>query len=143
MRPQFEAEGITLTAAAPPALPRVLADYDRMQQVLLNLAANALYYTAAGGAVRIEAGEADGQVRIAVVDDGIGIPPEHLGHIFERFYRVDKSRSRAAGGSGIGLTIARRLTEAHGGRIDVESEPGHGSRFTVTLPAIAAAQTVA
>ncbi len=144
MRTQFEAEGIALTASVPPALPRVLADYDRMQQVLLNLVANALYYTAAGGAVCIEAGEADGQVRIAVVDDGIGIPPEHLGHIFERFYRVDKSRSRAAGGSGIGLTIAKRLIEAHDGRIAVESEPGHGSRFTVTLPAIApAAQTVA
>ncbi len=144
MRPQFEAEGITLTAAVPPALPRVRADYDRMQQVLLNLIANALYYTSAGGAVCIEAEEADGQVRIAVVDDGIGIPPEHLEHIFERFYRVDKSRSRAAGGSGIGLTIAKRLTEAHGGRIGVESEPGHGSRFTVTLPAIATTtQTVA
>jgi signal transduction histidine kinase len=79
-------------------------------------------------------------VRITVIDNGIGIAPQHLPHVFTRFYRVDKSRSRAAGGAGIGLTIARRLTEAHGGTIAVESASGRGSRFAVTLPAAPAAR---
>ena len=139
MRPQFEAKDIALTVALPPGLPGVLADHDRMQQVLLNLLDNALHYTPPGGAVCIEATETGAAVRIAVIDNGIGIAPEHLPHVFTRFYRVDKSRSRAAGGAGIGLTIARRLTEAHGGTIAVESTPGRGSRFAVTLPAAPAA----
>src|SRR6185312_12999104 len=94
MRTQAEAKDISLSAQAPPFLPRVLADRDRMQQVLLNLIDNALHYTPPGGAVRIEATSAGAQVRIAVIDNGIGIPPEHLPHVFTRFYRVDKSRSR-------------------------------------------------
>jgi signal transduction histidine kinase len=126
--------------ALPPGLPGVLADHDRMQQVLLNLLDNALHYTPPGGAVCIEATETGTAVRIAVLDNGIGIAPEHLPHVFTRFYRVDKSRSRAAGGAGIGLTIARRLTEAHGGTIAVESTPGRGSRFAITLPAAPAAR---
>lgn len=134
MRPQFEARGVALSAAVPDRLPRVLADHDRMQQVLLNLVDNALCFTPPGGVVRIEATAAGDHARIAVVDNGIGIAPQHLAHIFKRFYRVDKSRSRAAGGAGIGLTIARRLVEAHGGAIAVESTPGQGCRFTVTLP---------
>jgi signal transduction histidine kinase len=148
MRPQCEAKGVRLTAVVAPGTPCVLADHDRMQQVLLNLVVNALHYTPSGGAIHIEAGVAPrgaeesnaaaAPVRIAVVDTGIGIPPEHLPHVFTRFYRVDKSRSRAAAGAasgaGIGLTIARRLSEAHGGSLTVESEPGRGSRFTVTLP---------
>ena len=142
MRPQCEAKGVTLTAAVAPGTPRVLADHDRVQQVLLNLVDNALHYTPAGGSIRIEAGVGPREtaagdeppVRIVVVDTGIGIPSEHLPHVFTRFYRVDKSRSRGAGGAGIGLTIARRLTEAHGGTLTAESEPGHGSRFTITLP---------
>jgi len=142
MRPQCEAKGVTLTATVAPGAPRVLADHDRIQQVLLNLVDNALHYTPAGGSIGIEAGVgprgagagAGSPVRIAVVDTGIGIPSEHLPHVFTRFYRVDKSRSRRVGGAGIGLTIARRLTEAHGGTLTAESEPGHGSRFTITLP---------
>ena len=142
MRPQCEAKGVTLTAAEAPGTPRVLADHDRIQQVLLNLVDNALHYTPAGGSIRVEAGVGPREtgagdeppVRIVVVDTGVGIPPEHLPHVFTRFYRVDKSRSRRAGGAGIGLTIARRLTEAHGGTLTAESEPGHGSRFTITLP---------
>lgn len=136
MRPQFEAKGVSLNAMAPPSLARVPADVDRMQQVLLNLTANALQYTPPGGSVCIEAVAQGATVAISVVDTGIGIAPEHLPHIFTRFYRVDKSRSRAAGGTGIGLTIARRLTEAHGGSISVESTAGQGSRFTVTLPTV-------
>ncbi len=138
MRPQFEAKNVALSAIIPNDLPLALADQDRIQQVLLNLLDNALHYTPSGGAVCIEAAQADGEVQIAVADNGIGIDPQHLPHIFTRFYRVDKSRSRAAGGAGIGLTIARRLTEAHEGTIMVESTPEHGSRFTITLPAVQA-----
>ena len=136
MRPQFEAKGVALSAAVPDRLERVLADHDRMQQVLLNLVDNALHYTPPGGMVRVEAASAGDAVRLDVTDSGIGIAPEHLPHIFERFYRVDKSRSRAAGGAGIGLTIARRLVEAHGGTISAESTPGRGCRFTITLPVV-------
>lgn len=143
MRPQFEAKNVDLSALIPDDLPLALADQDRIQEVLLNLLDNALHYTPSGGAVCIEAAQADGQVQIAVADNGVGIAPEHLPHIFTRFYRVDKSRSRAAGGAGIGLTIARRLTEAHEGTISVESTPGRGSRFTVTLPAVPAVSYIA
>ncbi|HZD55164.1 MAG TPA: ATP-binding protein, partial [Anaerolineales bacterium] len=100
-----------------------------------NLAGNALQYTPSGGKVILSAHAQDGEIHIAVSDNGIGIPPEHLPHLFTRFYRVDKSRSRAGGGSGIGLTIARHLVEAHGGRIwVVSSGSGQGSTFTFTLP---------
>jgi histidine kinase len=119
-----------------PGLPRVLADEDRIVQVLTNLTGNALQHTPENGKVTIIASRADGEAQISVHDTGIGIPPEHLPHIFDRFYRVDKSRSRrAGGGSGIGLTIARALVEAHGGRIWAESPgEGQGSTFTFTLP---------
>jgi len=114
---------------------RVLADEDRMIQVLTNLAGNALQYTPEGGRVTISAKQIEGQARISVQDTGIGIPPEHLPLIFDRFYRVDRSRSRLQGGSGIGLTIARYLVEAHGGRIWAQSEgEGRGSVLHLTLP---------
>jgi signal transduction histidine kinase len=105
-------------------------------QVLTNLAGNALQYTPEGGRVTISAKQINSEIQIAVRDTGIGIPPEQLTHIFDRFYRVDKSRSRqAGGGSGIGLTIARALIEAQGGRIWAESAgQGKGSTFTFTLP---------
>lgn len=144
MRPQADRKGISLTTTIEGASsPYVLADYDRMQQVLLNLVANALQYTAEGGAVRIDIvpDPTAGVVRLSVVDDGEGILPEHLPNVFTRFYRVDKSRSRAAGGSGIGLTIARRLIEAHGGTIEATSTPGKGSIFTITLPRVDDTQT--
>lgn len=132
---QYEAKGVGLRTTAPDNLPSILVDEDRIGQVLLNLAGNALQYTQAGGSVGIEAAIVENEVRISVVDSGIGISAEHLPNLFTRFYRVDKSRSRAGGGSGIGLTIARHLVEAHGGRIWAESPgPGKGSRFTFTLP---------
>jgi histidine kinase len=136
LTPQFEARGITPQLAAAPDLPRVLADEDRIVQVLTNLTGNALQHTLEGGKVLIAAKKSDSEVQISVRDTGIGIPPEHLPHIFDRFYRVDKSRSRrAGGGSGIGLTIARALIEAHGGRIWAESAgQGQGSTFTFSLP---------
>lgn len=132
----FEEKQITLTLSLPADLPPVLADEDRLTQVLTNLLGNALAYTPAGGTVTVSAQRRGGEVQVAVKDSGVGIPPEHLPHIFDRFYRVDKSRSRGAGGgSGIGLTIARHLVESHGGRIQVESAgENKGSTFTFTLP---------
>ena len=132
---QFAEKGVILETDLPADLPPVLADEDRVGQVLLNVAGNALQYTPAGGRVRVTAQRHGNEVHIAVSDTGIGIPPEHLPHVFTRFYRVDKSRSRAGGGSGIGLTIAKHLVEAHGGRIWATSPgPGEGSTFTFTLP---------
>jgi len=133
---RFETRHITLHLEPVTGLPRVLADEDRTVQVLTNLAGNALQYTQEGGSVWITAERGKDGVQVSVRDTGIGIPPEHLAHIFDRFYRVDKSRSRqAGGGSGIGLTIARALVEAQGGRMWVASEgQGHGSTFIFTLP---------
>lgn len=127
---------IGLVTDLAPDLPRVLADEDRLVQVLTNLTSNALQYTPEGGLVTIGARKVNGDVVITVRDTGIGIPLAHLPRIFDRFYRVDKSRSRqSGGGSGIGLTIARALVEAHGGHMWVES-PGadQGSVFSFTLP---------
>jgi two-component system sensor histidine kinase BaeS len=134
---QFEEKGVALEIDVHPDLPPVRADEDRIGQVLLNLVGNALQYTPSGGQVFLSARREGDRVRFSVEDNGVGIPPEHLPHVFERFYRVDKSRSRAGGGSGIGLTIARHLVEAHGGQIQAASNgPGMGSTFSVTLPAM-------
>ena len=138
LSPRAESKLISLDVELTPDLPRVLADEDRAVQVLTNLAGNALQYTSNGGKVMISAKRINDEIQISVRDTGIGIPAEHLSHIFDRFYRVDASRSRsrqAGGGSGIGLTIARALVEAHGGRIWVESAgKRQGSVFSFTLP---------
>jgi two-component system sensor histidine kinase BaeS len=132
---QFEDKGVSLETDVSVDLPPVRADEDRIGQVLLNLVGNALQYTPTGGQVQITAYRRDGEIQISVRDSGIGIPAEHLPFLFTRFYRVDKSRSRVGGGSGIGLTIAKYLVEAHGGRIWAESPgPRQGSTFTFTLP---------
>jgi histidine kinase len=136
-RQQFENKRVRLDLNLPADLPPVLADEHRILQVLTNLTGNALQYTPEGGMVTISAARTNGNVRISVRDTGAGIAPEHLSHLFDRFYRVDKSRSRAAGGSGIGLTIAKYLVEAHGGEIRVESGGmGKGSTFSFTLPLV-------
>ena len=134
--PQAQAKRISLDLELSPDLPPLLADEDRAIQILTNLTGNALQYTPEGGRVTISAKRLNDEIQISVSDTGVGIPPEHLPHIFDRFYRVDKSRSRqAGGGSGIGLTIARALVEAQGGRIWVESAgEGQGSAFNFTLP---------
>ena len=136
LAPQAESKRISLDLDLAPDLPRVLADEDRAVQVLTNLTGNALQYTPEGGQVTIRARRMAHEVQVSVQDTGIGILAEHLPHIFDRFYRVDKSRSRrAGGGSGIGLTIARALVEAHGGSIWAESAgEGAGSTFSFTLP---------
>ncbi len=133
--PSFAQKGIELRVFLPPGTPPVLADRDRAGQVLTNLLTNALRYTPAGGNVTVSL-RPDGQAIWFVVEDtGIGIPAEHLSHVFDRFYRVDPSRSRALGGSGIGLAIARTLVEAHGGTIRAESAgPNQGSTFSFSLP---------
>ncbi len=132
---QFEDKSVRLRVDVPADLPGAWADPSRITQVLLNLLGNALQYTPIGGQVTVRAWREDREVVMELQDTGIGIPAEHLPHIFERFYRVDKSRSRTGGGSGIGLTIARYLVEAHGGRIWATSPgPGQGSTFTFTLP---------
>ncbi len=135
LSPQAMKKRIALRSTLPANLQHVLADEDRITQVLTNLAANALQYTPEDGTVTISAIQKDDEVIVSIKDSGIGIPPEHLENLFTRFYRVDKSRSRnAGGGSGIGLTIARHLVEAHGGRIWVESDgDGKGSTFSFSL----------
>ena len=132
---QFVEKQIILTNLVPADLPTVQADSDRIIQVLINLLGNALRYTPPEGAVRVSAEQSDGAVAFHVADSGIGITPEHLPQLFERFYRVDKARSRALGGSGIGLTIAKALVQAHDGQIWAESPgAGKGATFSFSLP---------
>ncbi|MBI4331436.1 MAG: HAMP domain-containing protein [Chloroflexi bacterium] len=128
------ARGISLAVDLPPGLPPVKIDYQRIAQVLRNLLDNALTHTPRGGTVMVSALEQGNEVAVQVNDTGEGIPAGELPLIFERFYRVDKSRARATGGSGLGLTIAKRLVESHGGKIEARSEPGKGSTFTFTIP---------
>jgi signal transduction histidine kinase len=135
LQPQFAEKNVTLTADVPVDLPAVGADADRIEQVLTNLLGNALQYTPDGGAVTVTARSSGDGVEFSVQDTGLGLRPDDLTRIFQRFYRVDKSRSRASGGSGIGLTIARHIIEAHSGRIWAESPgPHQGSTFYFTLP---------
>jgi histidine kinase len=135
LRPQFEDKPVTLTVHVPDSLPPVQADPDRITQVVLNLIGNALQYTEPGGAVTITAAREVSRIRVTVQDTGVGIAADALPHIFERFYRVDKSRSRAGGGSGIGLTIAQLIIAAHGGQIEASSPgSGQGSTFSFALP---------
>ncbi len=131
--------GVSVSSEVPENLPPALADRERVHQVLFNLVDNAVRYTPSGGAVTVSAHRHNGSVEIEVQDTGVGIPAEHLPRLFERFYRVDTSRSRDDdGGTGIGLAIARSVVEAHGGQIHAQSEPGRGSTFTFELPVAAA-----
>jgi signal transduction histidine kinase len=115
-------------------LPFVLADIGLAERVLQNLIDNALRHTPAGGRVTVTTEAREREVLITVADTGSGIPKDHLPHIFERLYRVDKSRDSRSGGAGLGLAIARQIVELHGGRIMVESEPGRGTAFSFSLP---------
>ena len=107
---------------------------DRIKQMLINLIGNAINYNVENGSVRIKAAKADGRLVISVADTGIGIAPQHLPRIFERFYRVDKGRSRNMGGTGLGLSIVKHIVNLYDGDIKVESEPGKGTEFIVQLP---------
>jgi signal transduction histidine kinase len=133
----YETKGVRLVTSIAPGLPRLLLDPERMGQVLGNLLDNALRHTRAGGCVTISASRSPGtgDAELSVADTGAGIPAEHLPHVFERFYRVDTSRDRTHGGSGIGLAIAKALVEAHGGRLTATSPgTGQGSTFRIVLP---------
>jgi signal transduction histidine kinase len=132
---QFKEKGLKLHTDFPVDLPEVRADHDRSVQVLTNLLTNALRYTPAPGTVRLSVQREGDFVEYTVTDSGMGIAPENLSHLFERFYRVDKSRSRAMGGSGIGLTISKALVEQMGGIIRATSPgTGKGATFSFTLP---------
>jgi len=135
IRPRADAGGVTLTADLAARTPPVQADRDRLAQILINLVDNAVKYTPRGGRVTVRAGPAAGfRVVIAVEDTGAGIPAADLPRITERFYRVDKARSRELGGTGLGLAIVKHLVAAHGGQLDIESEVDRGTTVRVTLP---------
>ncbi len=132
---QFKEKEVRLQTDIPTGLPDIYVDADRVGQVLLNIVGNALQHTPAGEEVMITAVQSGEVIQVMVGDTGKGVPLEHQPHLFTRFYRVDKSRSRASGGSGIGLTIAKYFVEAHGGEIWMESDGrGKGSTFSFSLP---------
>ncbi len=130
---QVIAKGVLVTLGAEDQAI-IVGDRDRLKQVLLNLVDNAIKYTPQGGKVTLSLTKETDWVKIAVHDTGIGIAPENIPNLFDRFYRVDKARSRDAGGTGLGLSIAKSVVDAHNGRIVVESQLGKGSTFTIWLP---------
>lgn len=135
MAPLFADSGVRLETSLPQGLPEVMADSDRVVQVLTNLLRNALHYTPEAGEVTVTTRQDGAAVVFTISDTGAGIPREHLPRIFERFYRVEKSRSREGGGSGVGLAISRALVESMGGEIWAESPGEHeGTTFAFTLP---------
>jgi two-component system phosphate regulon sensor histidine kinase PhoR len=114
-------------------MPDILADPDKLEQILINLLDNAIKFTPVGGTVTIAAADLGDRIRIDVKDTGIGIPPKDIPRIFERFYRVDTARSREMGGTGLGLSIVKHIVQVHGGSVAVESIPGTGSTFSFTM----------
>lgn len=129
-----KAHGHSLKFSATTALPVYYGDRDRLEQVVINIVSNAIKYTPDGGHIEVFSGQIYNELYIKVRDNGIGIPKDDLGRIFERFYRVDKARTRKAGGTGLGLAIAKEIVEAHGGKIVINSNPGKGSEVVITLP---------
>lgn len=138
-RPVADRRRIALRVEPPGGPLLAWGDRERLAQAVANLVDNAVKYTPDGGAVTVSVQDRGDLVAVAVADTGIGIAPEHLPRIFERFYRVDRSRSRALGGTGLGLSIVKHIATSHGGRIEVESAEGRGSRFTLLVPRAPAA----
>ena len=133
--PLMEEKGLQLLVQLAPTLPTVNVDSARLRQLLHNLLANALRHTPTGGQVTVGVAPTAGRVRLTVQDTGEGVEPQHLEHIFDRFYRTDPSRSRETGGSGLGLAIVKAIVEAHGGEVTATSAGvGRGTRFTIFLP---------
>jgi signal transduction histidine kinase len=124
---------LDVSAELPSELPEVEADAERLSQILRNLLNNAIQHTPEKGRITVGARVVEKALEITVQDSGVGIEPEHLPYLFERFYRVDRARSRATGGSGLGLAIVKQLVEAHGGHVRVASQPGQGTSFSFTL----------
>lgn len=131
---KLAAKNITLELRLAEVTSPIQADPFRLEQVFTNLLENALKYTSQGGQISIDASQADGTTQIAVSDTGIGIPPADLPHIFERFYRVEKARSREKGGTGLGLSIVKHIIGMHGGKVEAQSELGKGTTVRITLP---------
>ena len=127
-------KGLEISAELDANLPTVNIDYYRISEVLRNLLTNAIIHTPSGGKIKVTAKAENHFVKVNVIDTGEGIPASGMPNMFERFYRIDKSRARSGGGSGLGLTIAKRIVEGHGGTIGVTSEEGKGSDFFFTLP---------
>jgi two-component system sensor histidine kinase VicK len=115
-------------------LPKIRGDRARIEQVLMNIMSNALKYTPDGGRIDIYSGSSGADVWVRIEDTGVGIPPEDLVRVFDRFYRVDKARTRESGGTGLGLSIAKEIVTRHGGDIKIDSTPGEGTSVTVILP---------
>ncbi len=132
--PVFERRRLTVARRLPGGLPALRACRDHVERAVRNLVDNAVKFTPEGGSIAVEAAAAAGRVAIIVRDDGPGIPPEDQARIFERFYRVEKSRSREAGGTGLGLAIVKHIVQQAGGSVSVESELGRGATFTLTFP---------
>ena len=136
IRPLAAEQGIQLAVESKPVT--CLGDPERIAQVATNLLTNAIQYNRPRGEVRVSTRQENGAALLAVSDTGEGIPAEDLPHIFERFYRVDKSRSGKQGRSGLGLAISKAIADSHGGSIEVSSQSGSGSTFTLKLPVSAA-----
>lgn len=132
-------KNLTIETDFAPNLPEIEVDPERIGQVLRNLLSNAITYTPPGGRIILRAQAAGNCVEVSVQDNGIGIAPEHLSFVFERFYRVDESRTRSTGGAGLGLAIVQQLVQAHGGQVNIESQVGTGTTITMTLPTVSPA----
>jgi two-component system sensor histidine kinase VicK len=134
MRMEARKKGHDVTLEFVSMLPDIVADRARIEQVIVNVLSNAIKYTPDGGRIEMAAGAAGDGVWVSVKDNGIGVPPEDMPRLFERFYRVDRARSRQSGGTGLGLSIAREIVDAHGGEIQIDSTLGEGTCVTVRLP---------
>jgi two-component system phosphate regulon sensor histidine kinase PhoR len=133
---KFAEKHLKVSVDLPEDLPQVCADETRLQEILYNLLDNAVKYSREGGDLRLAAQQRNGEITLSVSDTGIGIAKNDLPRIFERFYRVDKARSRELGGTGLGLSIVKHIVQLHGGRVEAESEPGCGTTIRVVLPLI-------
>lgn len=131
---RLEAKQLKLDLRVPPDLPKLEADENRLQEIIYNLLDNAIKYSQPAGRIALQATKNGDRVRISVSDEGIGILPQDLPRIFERFYRADKARSRELGGTGLGLSIVKHIAQLHGGTAEAQSEPGKGTTISITLP---------
>jgi signal transduction histidine kinase len=132
LEPQWSAKSIEVSLSEEAA--DVFADEDLFSQVWINLLNNSIKFTPAGGKIIISVAKQDIQTEVTISDTGLGMTEETKAHVFERFYMADKARSRSAGGSGLGLSIVKKIVQMHHGRIDVESKPGEGTTFRITIP---------